>query len=196
MKPFVGLILVFWLPLGLASFTGGERKWLVTEESRVEISGSSNVNEFQCLNVSYAGNDTLYEERDRTQNVYQLNGAIRLKAERFDCQNKLITNDFRKTLEAHQYPEIKVRFLCLKIPGKAAGWQPVNGQVEITIAGVSRQYAINCQFTYSGKGKARLKGEKRVGLSHFGLQPRPKMLGMIKVDDAVQVNFDLVIQSI
>ncbi len=196
MKPIWLIIAALGILLVSGSFTAPEKKWLVTEESRLEISGSSNINEFQCLNVSYKGNDTLYENSNPGQSQYQLNGLITIMADEFDCRNRLITNDFRKTLNAGDYPVIKVRFLGLGIHRKAAEQEAVKGQTEITIAGVSRKYDISCRFTNSGTKKARLTGSKTVKLSVFGLEPRPKVLGMIKVDDTVKVDFDLVIRSI
>lgn len=194
MKPFLPSIAVILIGIALGSYSEPERKWLVTAESRLEISGSSNVNKFQCTNLSYAGKDTLYEKKGAAPGIRLLNGVISLKAEKFDCRNKLITNDFRRTLNAEEYPEIKVRFLCLRTNKNAPAWSPVNGEVEITIAGISRKYDIACQFLQAGKSKARLKGEKTVRLSDFDLEPRPKVLGMVKVDDTVKVNFHLVIQ--
>lgn len=194
MKPFVSIIAVLLIVTVFGSFTGSERKWLVTAESRLEISGSSNINTFQCRNLSYAGSDTLYEKRGASPHSSLLNGIIKLKAEKFDCQNRLITNDFRRTLNAEDHPEIKVRFLCLRTNKNTSTWAPVSGEVEITIAGVSRKYDIDCQFLNSGKSKAQLKGEKIVRLSDFGLEPRPKVLGMVKVDDTVKVDFHLVIK--
>lgn len=194
MKPFAAIIAAFLIVTVFGSFTEPGRKWLVTAESRLEISGSSNINTFQCRNLSYAGSDTLYEKRGAASHSSLLNGIIRLKAEKFDCRNKLITNDFRRTLNAEEYPEIKVRFLCLRTNKNTPGWGPVNGEVEITIAGVSRKYDIDCQFLQSGNGKAQLKGEKIVRLSDFGLEPRPKVLGMVKVDDTVKVDFHLIIK--
>ena len=197
MKPFLLISGALWIVICLGSFAGPEIKWLVTDESRLEISGRSNVNEFQCLNLSYAGNDTLYEERKASLKGYFLNGMISLDVERFDCHHKLITNDFKRTLNSDQYPVIKVQFLDLRIENiNAARMESAKGKVEITIGGVSRSYEMVGHFSNLGKGKAQLKGEKTVSLSDFGLEPRPKMLGMIKVDDSVDVNFNLIIKSL
>lgn len=192
----IAILIPFLAVTLLLAFNEPPKRWLVTSDSSIEISGTSNINAFECLNLSYKGNDTLYEEKAASPNIIHLGGSISLEAEKFDCKNKFITRDFRNTLEADKHPEIKVRFLNLKVHKGTTEAEPVEGQVEITIAGISKKYDLKSRFNLCGKNKAQLIGEKAVSLSDFGLEPKSRFLGMIKVDDTVKVNFTLFIRSI
>lgn len=68
--------------------------------------------------------------------------------------------------------------------------------VEISMAGVSRKYPLSSKLEKLDEGRAYLQGQQNLRLSDFGLQPKPKMLGMIKVEDSVTVDFQLIIQAV
>lgn len=171
-------------------------KWLVTEESSLQISGSSNVNNFQCTSLSYTGKDTLYEIQSTVYGPASLSGVINLEAEGIDCQNILITNGFMETVKAEEYPQIRISLLSLKKGNRYTEAQYIKGMVEISMAGVSRKYPLSSKLEKLDEGKAYLQGQQSLRLSDFGLQPKPKMLGMIKVEDSVSVDFQLIIQAV
>lgn len=171
-------------------------KWLVTEESSLQISGSSNVNNFRCISLSYAGKDTLYEVQSTASGGASLSGVINLETEGIDCQNTLITNGFMETVKADEYPDIRISLLSLQKDSRQPEAQTIKGMVEISMAGVSRKYPLSSKLEKLDEGKAYLQGQQSLRLSDFGLQPKPKLLGMIKVDDRVSVDFQLIIQAV
>lgn len=99
-------------------------KWLVTEESSLQISGSSNVNDFQCTSFSYTGKDTLYEVQSTAYGPASLSGVINLETEGIDCQNTLITNGFMETVKADEYPEIRISLRSLQKAGGSLKHNP------------------------------------------------------------------------
>lgn len=171
-------------------------KWLVTEESSLQISGSSNVNNFRCISLSYAGKDTLYEVASTTYSPASLSGVIHLETEGIDCQNTLITNGFMETVKAEEYPDIRISLLSLQKDSRHPEAQTIKGMVKISMAGVSRKYPLSSKLEKIDEGKAYLQGQQSLRLSDFGLQPKSKMLGMIKVEDSVSVDFQLIIQAL
>lgn len=171
-------------------------KWLVTEESRLQIKGSSNINNFQCMALSYTGKDTLYEVPASALEPASLYGIIKLKTEGIDCRNNLITDGFMETVKAEEYPEIRISLLSLQKDRMYAEAQTINGMVEINIAGVSRKYPLKGNLQVLDDDKLYLQGQQKLKLSDFGLQPQTRMLGMIKVEDQVAVNFQLIIKAI
>ncbi|EMR01791.1 YceI family protein [Cesiribacter andamanensis] len=195
MAAYTYLFLLLLLPLsGLEATTGKE--WLVTAQSRLSIAGSSNVNEFECASISYAGDDVLYESWDAKSQRPVMNGLITLKASGFDCQNRIMTHDLRKTIQAEKHPIIKVRFLSLqRIPGTGKQ-QKATGLVEISLAGISRQYQIEAAFEEGRAGNATLKGCWEFSFSDFNIEPPTKMMGAIKVNNSLAVDFELHLQGL
>lgn len=171
-----------------------EKEWRVTRQSTLSIAGSSNVNQFECFSLTYAGADRLSEYLAEDARTTTLNGTIKLQAAGFDCRNSIMTQDLKKTIMADEHPEIKVRFLSLQ-RSLRAGKQVAKGVVEITLVGVSRQYQIETVFTDNGRGHARLQGSWEFSFTDFNLDPPTKMMGAIRVKDCLTVNFKLELQE-
>jgi hypothetical protein len=194
MKSFKILLVLLLVPF-YALLAGYGKEWVVTEKSQLTISGSSNVNEFQCMSLSYAGGNSLYETWDVVNKRPVISGLLSLKATAFDCQNKIMTQDMQKTIKADKYPHVKVHFLSLERIQSKGNQQKARGVVEICMAGVSRQYEINATFQELGKSRAVLAGNLAFNLTDFNIEPPTKMMGAIKVKDCFTIDFNLELQS-
>lgn len=118
-----------------------------------------------------------------------LEGSISLKTACFDCENALITRDFKKTLKQESYPELTFKLsMLLEWPELES---ELNGVMEISIAGVCRSYPINYTIKSSSPEEKHLEGYKDLKFSDFGLTPPEKLFGAIKVTDNVSVVFHL-----
>jgi len=187
-------IFIIWL-LGQAflpaSTPAEPSRWKVSPASRLEIQGSTNVTPFQCMSVDYSGTDVLWARSVKGQQQLVWSGEIVMKASNFDCENNIMTRDFQKTVQADQHPDIKVRFIQLvqQCP------ETFEGKVEISLAGKSKQFPIQCFLRDPGNGKKTLTGEKSVKFSDFHIDPPVKFLGAVRVKDEVTVNFDLILEA-
>lgn len=69
----------------------------------------------------------------------------------------------------------------------------VKANVDIWIAGKENNYIIPVEII---EGSAmQLKGQFRINVRDFGLEPITKMLGLIKVDEIIDINMNLTIQK-
>ncbi len=161
-------------------------EWKVTEESQLEIKGTTNVNKFQCANMEYAGGDRLIEYRDPTNGDVRWDGEIVVMARNFDCFNPIMTKDFLKTVMEEDHPRIKIKFLQLH---KKSRDSQLQGTAEITFAGISRKFPINCSMIALEDGKRELQGSQTFLFSDFGMEPPEKFFGAVKVKDEVSVEF-------
>lgn len=133
-------------------------------------------------------------QRSPGTDQWELNGEIFLKVDAFDCNNRMMNNDFQETLKSDTYPEINIQFHDLK---EVAGQSPkATGLVEITMTGVTKSYPVYCELISYDEGYSILKGKKVLYFSDFGLEPPRKGLGMIKVKDELVVNFQLRLEQI
>ncbi|MBI0398134.1 YceI family protein [Cyclobacterium marinum] len=166
-----------------------ETQWRVTGKSRVEISGTTNINQFHCFSVNYEGEDTMMENYPQGAENPSFNGEIFVKAAGFDCHNSMMTRDFAKTLKANEFPEISIRFIELK--ESSSHKNGLFGKVEITLAGKLNVYTVSCIVKEEGENHKHLEGSRTFLFSDFGLQSPQKLLGTIKVRDEVSVDFHL-----
>jgi hypothetical protein len=179
-------------PLVLKATICNESQWKVTGNSRLEILGSTNVNEFECLSVDYEGEDIMKEVCYRVSETPSLYGEIVMKSTGFDCHNSMMTKDFAKTVQSEIFPEITIRFLGLTENAETQ----LSGKVSVTIAGKSKLYTVFCVVKEKNRVRKHLEGDLTIRFTDFNLQPPQKLFGAIKVSDALKVKFHLKLQKI
>lgn len=171
------------------------KTWKIASNSVIEIAGSTNISNFRCESKRYKGGEILQETYFPDRNISEWSGVITLKTVNFDCFNAIMTRDFRSTLQMDDHPTISVRFLNLIKESENINQENLRGEVEITLAGVSKIYPISCVFLAKNNGKALLAGERKLTFTDFEIDPPVKLLGTIKVRDSIVVNFGLVLEE-
>ncbi len=60
--------------------------------------------------------------------------------------------------------------------------------VDLTITGQTKSYSIPFE-THQNDSKIHLKGNKRISIRDFGLEPPITMMGLIKVSEWIEIQF-------
>jgi len=173
-------------------------KWAVQKTSTLKILGSSNVNTFGCEVPGYYRPDTIvcYSDANTGRNI-PLQGALEIDVLKFDCHNKILTSDLRKTLKADEYPKLTIRFISLeRIPLLKENKDYLKGIVEVGLAGSSKRFEICYSFTKSGANTILLNGKRCFSFTDFSLTPPNKFAGLIKVKDRFDVDFNLTLNPV
>lgn len=191
---FQSFLILFWATLIGISSKEEVINWKVTGDSMLEVLGTTNVSNFACENYEYTGQEYLIQRISEGQEVGQWSGEVKITSKNFDCNNALMTKDFKKTIEVEKFPVISVKFLGLTKESETATQKNLMGQVVITMVGISRKYDISCVFLASQENSALLSGERRIQLSDFKIEPPEKFFGAVKVSDEIKVNFSLVLE--
>lgn len=169
--------------------------WIIDADSQLAIYGSTNINNFVCKIYCYAGSDTLQYFRDYTSREIRFSrNQMSIPVRSFDCGAKQISKDFWKTLKSEAYPQLDINFRSLQnVTIKNNSY--ITGVVDITLAGVTAQYCIRYHVTLT-KNIIFLKGTQPVNFSDFHLEAPEKLKGLIKVNEALKVEFNLVLKEI
>jgi hypothetical protein len=178
-KQVVGLMLL----LVLSGFYHPDNKaiWVVMQGSSLSVNGTTNINSFQCDINNYNLPDTLTLLRAMPKGqLLPMNGKLNLEIEAFDCHNRMMTADLRKTLKAKLFPILAVKFIS----------------VNISLSGVNKRFEINYLFTGDEKQDVHLKGNQKIHFSDFNLTPPSKLGGVIKANDELLVEFRLNLKPI
>lgn len=170
-------------------------KWVVEKSSNLCIEGKSNVSSFQCDVVQYLRVDTIYFYKDDRQ-IVTSRGGITIDVNTFDCHQKYITADLRKTLKAKECPLLRIDLLSIGNLPVATGDYKTTGWVAIQLAGVSRNVQVNYTVQAAGNGVMHLYGSQRVAFSDFSLTPPRKLAGLIKVEEEINVKFRLILRAV
>ncbi len=174
-------------------------RWIVQKTSTLSIEGYTNVNKFSCSVNEYTEPDTITCFNPLSPNDPQgipLKGALRILIDEFDCHNRIMTGEFKKTLKYKQYPQLKVCFVNLeKMPFAANTSGTIKGKVDIELAGVARRFEIDYTACKTEASGLQLIGTHAFRFSDFQMQPPRKMGGIIRVNDALNVQFILYLRQ-
>jgi hypothetical protein len=192
--------LLLFLPIAFFSVVTGRDtlRWVVDKNSTLQISGRTNISQFSCMVGEYAAPDTIcFAKPCRGAKGVALSGQIRLPIDGFDCNNRMMTGEFRKALHDRQYPELAISFISLdRMPEPCGVMQTLKGWVEINLSGVSRQFEIDYSSLMADAGTVVLQGSRCLSFSDFGLVPPTKMGGLVRVKDALDVHFTLCLRRL
>ncbi len=189
------ILIVMFATVLLGSTTSDKGTWVIDSGSRLAIAGSTNINKFTCKFDYYYGSDTLqYLRNSRTGKLSFSNNKMTIPVRSFDCGAKQISNDFRKTLKSDTYPQLTIAFRSLENPFNQNDCF-IDGVVDITLAGVTTTYTIRYLVNLNNNS-ILLKGTRTVNFSDFGLEAPTKLQGLIKVDEVLNVEFNLVLKEV
>ncbi|WP_445714747.1 YceI family protein [Flavobacterium sp.] len=168
-------------------FSKNQTKVKITNKSEVTIKGKSNVNSFECkYNSDFIEND-LQVSIARNNNKILLDGAkIAIKSTGFDCAHKMITKDFKSILKADEYPHIVINVKEIN-----TAKENITAKLNVKIAGVEKEYLVPVIFNSNTNN---VKGLLKLNIKDFKLKSPKKLLGMVVVNDNVDINFNLFLQ--
>ena len=167
------------------------KRWAVANNSSLNIEGRSNLSSFCCQVTRYLETDTMqYVKNETTRQFIFTNSCLTIDINNFDCHQRIITNDFRKTLKADQNRFLKIQFLSLDA-FDVRNQQTVKGEVEILLAGQVKYTTIDFKTNATNTGLIQMNGTKTLLFSEFNLHPPKKMAGIIRIKEEIRVNFQL-----
>jgi hypothetical protein len=164
---------------------------VINERSSLSIHGKTNVNKFECGFGGTISADTLYIASLRTEGEQVLRKAqLRISVADFDCGMKLMTEDMLELLNAKDFPFLSVTVLSLKKKGNIH-----ESIARFTIAGKSRDYKVPLTAKQSADWTYCV-GTNEINIRDFGLTPPSKYWGAVKVDEIIQIEFNLILKII
>jgi hypothetical protein len=125
-------------------------------------------------------------------NIPRDGSEILIPVKQFHASNPHMYNDFLAHLQEHIYPYITIRINDLGTVKTAEQTIPAVQKVLITLAGVTRQYAIECEKIACGD-KYIIKGIETLRLTDFDISPPEKLNGLIKVRNEITVSFGIML---
>jgi polyisoprenoid-binding protein YceI len=191
-------IVLAFLSLFAVAFNIAETNYLIDSSSSLTIDGSSNVNKFTCACNDQFPKSTLRLDMAQGGKVAHFSNAqLHIKTKSLDCGNPQMNKDLYQTLRADKYPNIKLELARAHLPEGTqitpGEWTPLQAHGTITIAGITRPIVFNVKARRSAENKLRLVAAKEVLMTDFNIEPPKAMLGLIKVNNTIRLNMDLLI---
>ncbi|WP_176752655.1 hypothetical protein [Psychroflexus sediminis] len=176
------------LSLGFFMSTDNSADVHIKKGSQITISGKSNVNQFSCAyttQIAEGGKNITY---NYFSNVITLNKAeIKLKSDAFDCGGKMINKDFNELMQSEDYPNVGITLIQIAVKEKV---YVVDAMIEI--ADEINVYS----FVISPRQGDHYTGSLELNINDFDMEAPRKLLGAIKVDPNINIEFDLYLEVI
>lgn len=175
-----------------------KKRFLIEDNSRLFLKGTSNVNKFTCdCEDSYPA-QTFEVESTGPQAKFQ-NTGLTLATRKFNCHNAKMDHDMQKALKADKYPTIRVDLLETKqdmnqLKSGARNGFEVQAKAKLTICGVTRSQQVIAKAQVLSDGYFRLTGYQSILMTDFGIEPPTALFGMIQVDNKIDFHFDLYVR--
>jgi hypothetical protein len=160
----------------------------VSPASSLIIRGESNVNKFQCsYDVSqFSDSFEINFTADKTRLQFS-NAELNLKNVFFNCGHKAINKDFHRLLKTDEYPSIQLELLSAEGEPNSS---ILHTKLNITISGVSKVYELPVEVDNTQKA-VMVCGKLPIDINDFKLSPPKKLLGIIKVSNKIEIDFNL-----
>lgn len=154
-----------------------------TNESFVQIQGTTNVNSFNCTyNASLPKDSFKVSLTDNGRDIEFQHEALLLKVVNFKCPSSQMTNDLHQLLDFKEYPYI--RFQLQKVTDNQTA------HITIEMAGESKSYTLPIENTVI-RNQLNYHGKLELCITDFGLVAPEKFFGMVKVNENIEVEFKI-----
>ncbi len=159
----------------------------ILPESELIISGSTNVNKFDCkFNIDLITDKKQIKYIQEENFITFSDLKLHLLTNGFDCGNKRMNSDFQDLLLCEKYPEIVIELD--RIESLSADY--INAYITVHLAGKSNNYNLQVLIN-----KDHYKGKFKMNIRDFRLEPPKKALGLIEVDETIEVQFNLLVKN-
>lgn len=167
-------------------------KVVFNSNSEVFISGTSNVNSFNCYYDTTKLESPIPVNFENDNNTLIFHSTfLELENSYFDCGHRAINKDFNKLLQSDLYPSIKIQLIEINKSPELR--DTFKAKVKILIGNTFNFYDFPILIV---EGEVlKVQGQLNLNLCDFNLEAPKKMLGLIVVDDEIDVNFNLFLKT-
>lgn len=176
-----------------------KKRYVIERGSKLYLCGTTNVNCFTCqCEDEFASR---YVEVDpKGWQAFFKDATLDISVTELNCRNRRIESDLQKALKAEEYPQIKITLLettqnpdCLD--GKCKDWFDIYAKINLTITSVTKVQNIHARAKLLAPNRMELVGQQQIRMTDFGITPPEAMLGMIKVNENIDLHFDLIVSA-
>ncbi len=160
-----------------------QTRYVLAEGSAFALDGSTALGGFSCHSYRASGS------ADVPTNG-RLTALLSVPVEAFDCGNGRMNRDLFNALRGDEHAHIRFVLDRAETHSEADDWTDVRVWGTLTLAGVARPVQVDAQGRREN-GRVRLRGQRVVRMTDFGIRPPSGPLGLVRARDAVTVRFDL-----
>lgn len=123
--------------------------------------------------------------------LYVNQNKLILKVKNFESNNPIAQSEFYKMMQTEKHPNLRIQLNHFEKATQADGKSTGNAAVSITITGVTKEYNVPVTAEISGN-LITLQGRKKMTIRDFGIEPPVAMLGLVRVSEWIEIDFNLI----
>jgi hypothetical protein len=167
---------------------------VLTNNSELIIRGSSNLTHFKCqIDQEFEKDTIILSTQLKNKKVLLNNAMIAFNIDKFHCGQPGINRDFKETLKYKEYPNIYLRIQKVGVKSLSTDSiipTQVTVSAELELAGKKQDYEITFEEISFKDGIVSFKGSKTVHMTDFDITPPRVLLGLIQVNDQLNISFE------
>lgn len=196
-KPFIVILTTAFILLGslhAQNFDYTYTSYKVLPESRIELQGTTNINEFNCYTLELVPEvSALVLPAPKSQSILLKNSTVKIKVKSLECGKEAINRDLKKTLKGDDYPEILIGLNQINFEEDKSNKITINASLEV--AGTTKPANLNLTGEFDSKDSIYyIEGKYKIRLTDFNIEPPQPLFGLIKVHDEIVISFDLALK--
>ena len=164
-------------------------------ESKLWFDGKSTVRDWSCKATQIDA--VIDADAGAAANVLKAQKAVKtvtltFPVAKLDCENGTMNGHMMKALNATTQ-----RTIVFALTGyELAAGAPVKGTLNgtLTLNGVTKPISFPVEYAAGAAGALRVTGKYALLMTDWNVQPPKLMMGALKVDPTITVNFDLQLQ--
>ena len=181
----------------IAAWSAAQYLATLQPTSRLWVTGTSTVRDFTCqAKVVDASAETTSPQTARDIMAGQkavLSLDLKVRPENMDCANNTMNEHMMKALKADANPVIEFKLVSYDTFGANDRMTArLNGT--LALGGVEKPITIDAVGTATADGALHVTGAYPILMTDYGLKAPSLMMGAMKVNPKVKVNFDLLLK--
>lgn len=172
------------------------RPFQIISGSQLYLKGTSNVTPFTCYcQQAFPQQQFTMTLRPQSNTAVFQDTRLQLQTKKLDCGNRGMNRDMHHTLKADAYPHISIRLQEVQFrSGNKGGLGTLTAKATLTVTGQSRTVHMQVKAEESAQNIYRFVSALSMKMTDFGITPPTALMGLVKVDDKIDIHLDLLVQ--
>jgi polyisoprenoid-binding protein YceI len=171
-------------PADLAAQLDGAIPPMRVGSGRLSFDGHASVGDFTGTTTTVTG------EMTGGESLAAVRGWVESPVKTLDSDNGKRDKDLNKSMESNKYPAMRFELTGVTPEGARADTATVQLQGKLTLHGVTRDVALPGRVWKDG-GALRLRSDFPLDLGDYEIGGLTKMLGILRMEEAIEVHVDL-----
>lgn len=192
------VVLLYTLAPALLAAAAVTNSMTLQPASKLWIKGTSTVRSFECkagaleakVETAAPAATAALMAGDKAVTA----ASVTIPSAQLDCGNGTMNEHMKKALKVNEHPTIEFTIASYTLTKAAQGMQAeLTGTLKL--GGVQKPVAVQAIGKDEGDGTLRVTGMHEIRMTEYGLKPPTLMLGTLRVNERVNVNFDLLLKN-